>query len=402
MKKLLDFNDFLFDELVEAVKVTELELILSEKMKVILNDMNHVIATDLLALHKESEPVFQKTFIDLDPEPGWVTFIQSNKVADHIEPEIVHGTYQRNTDFKLPPRGDQEDNREEDEKSMGEFDILDGADIKNPWIQDINHILDLHEIQFTDKNHPVWTKNRGRQRVGRLIGQLFPGKYPPNPPKREDWLDIPNDIETFGNQFKAVVESRSKMIVEVKGEDIIHYYNCENYFKSTGTLGGSCMRGENQAKQLGIYSDNPNRVSMLILYPEDIRDKIIGRAILWKLDKINGEDVEGDKYFMDRIYTASDSDEYMYIEYAKSKGYYYKSNQTYGYNYEIIHPNGDKLFTDLEVQVGAVEYDLYPYCDTMQFYNPDTGWVSNILSDYEDNDYGGMYDMGGSISFRHD
>jgi len=385
MRKLINFNDFMFNKLLEEinVKVNELELILSPKMKNILKEMNHKIAKDLLDLHKDSKREYKKTFIDLGSKPDMVSFIQSNKVPELIEPELVHGPFTRNPDFKLPPNWAKDpDERKPGEKSMGEYEFVDD-EWKNPWIQDINHVLDLHEIQFLDKNHPVWHKNRAEVKVGRFISQMFPDKYPANVPRGER-PSVPEDIESFVNMFVAIVESKSKMIVPVKGEQIRTYYDCKNYFKDTGTLGGSCMRDSSKAEQLNIYVDNPESVQLLVLYPEDIRDKIIGRALLWKLSKINGEDVK-DKYFMDRIYTASDSDEFMYIEYAKKNGYYYKSVQTYGSSYNIVHPNGDEEQTILEAQLKPIDYkNKYPYMDTMQFYNPKDGNITNDQIVYKD------------------
>lgn len=401
MKKLIDFNDFMFNKLLEEVnvKVSELELILSARLRNILKEMDHKIAHDLLELHKESDREYKKTFIDLGSKPDLVSFIQANKVPDLIEPEIVHGTYTRNPNFQLPPRGNQPDDRTEDQKSMGEFDIVDSTEWKNPWIQDINHVLDLHEIQFTDKNHPVWTKNRAEVKVGRFINQMFPGKYEGSV-KRGERPAVPEDVETFVNMFIALVEAKSKMIAPVKGEEIRHYYDCKNYYKDQGTLGGSCMKEASKSPQLDIYVDNPEKVQMLVLYPEDIRDKIIGRAILWKLDKIDGKEVEGDKYFMDRIYTASDSDEFMFIEYAKKNGYYYKSAQTYGASYSIVQPNGDTDYIPMETHLKPKDYERsYPYMDTMQFYNPRTGWISNIEADYRDREYGILTDYMGPISY---
>lgn len=403
MRKLIDFNDFMFNKLLEEinVKVSELELILSPRLKNILKEIDHKISKDLLGLHMDSKREYKKTFVDLGSDPDKVSFIQSNKVPELIEPEIVHGEFKRNPNFQLPPNwAKQPDERTSDQKSMGDFEFVDD-EWKNPWIQDINHILDLHEIQFTDKNHPVWHKNRAEVKVGRFINQMFPGKYEANV-KRENRPKVPEDVESFVNMFVAMVESKSKIIVEVKGEDIRHYYDCANYYKDIGNLGGSCMKEGSKAPQLDIYVDNPEKVTMLVLYPEDIRDKIIGRALLWKLDKINGEEIK-DKYFMDRIYTSNESDEYMYIEYAKSKGYYYKSIQTYGSDYNLIDPKGEKERIDIEIKLKANDYDnKYPYADTLQYYNPETGWISNMINDYNENDYGVLTDYMGPISFRND
>jgi len=381
------------------MKVNELELILSSRLKNILKDMNHKIADDLLALHKDSKREFKKTFLDLGSEPDKISFIQSNKVPELIEPEIVHGSFTRNRNFQLPPRlAGVPDERTDDQRSLGDFDYVASNDWKNPWIQDVNHILDLHEIQFTDKNHPVWHKLRGEQTIGRFINQMFPGKYTLNIIRAKQ-KSKPEDVESFRDMFVALVEANSKIIVPVKGEDIRFYYNCKNYYKDAHTLEGSCMKEEEKQKQLDFYVENPEVVSMLILYPEEIRDKIIGRALLWKLYKIDGKEVK-DTYFMDRIYVANSSDEYMFIEYAKSHGYYYKSIQTFGYNKEIVRPDGTQGKVDLEVQLKPKDYPKnYPYLDTIAFYNPSLGHLTNNIEDYKHNGYGSLTDYMGPIVY---
>ena len=125
--------------------------------------------------------------------------------------------------------------------------------------------------------------------------------------------------------FKATVEAHSKILKFVSGKEIVYYYNCENYTKQGGTLGGSCMNSPSKGVYLNIYVNNPDKVKMLVLYPEDVRDKIIGRALVWTLEDPSG------RMYMDRIYTANDSDQYLFIEYAKSHGYLYKSSQSYGW-----------------------------------------------------------------------
>lgn len=389
MKKLFNFNDYLFNKLTEEVnvKVNELELILSPMFRKVLKEINHKISDDLLELHKDSKPEFKKTFIDVGSDSDKVSFIQSNKVPELIEPDIVHGYYSRNKDAKKP-----------DDDWRGEYEFTEEDKWKNPWIKDIDHVIDLHDIQFTDKKHPVWNKYRSEVKIGRFINQMFPGKYPANV-RRDDQKAKPEDIESFVNMYIASVESNSKKIEKVSGEDIRYYYNCENYYKDSGTLGGSCMKDTDKGHQLDIYVDNPEKISMLVLYPEGVRDKIIGRAILWKLDRINGTKVEN-QYFMDRIYVANDSDEYMYIEYAKRNGYHYKSSQSYGTEHKIVKPNGEKEFITMEVDLKPVDYDPnYPYMDTMQYYNPVTGTITNNEDGYRTGEYGILTNYEGPISY---
>jgi len=426
MKKLIDFNEFRFEQIVEEahkgileakgeakrprsrknqmprLRVSDLELILSAKLKLILKDIKHQIAFDLLAAHIDSERVFKKTFVDVGPEPNQVTCLSSNKVPDLIEPDIVHGPYNRNPKFQLPPRGNQPDTRQEDEKSLGDFDFVDGNEYINPWVSDSNHVLDLHEIQFTNKNHPVWTSPlRVPVRVTAFINQMFPGIYPPGATEDEKAVKgyIPNDVESFNNMYVAAIEANSKMVVPVTGEDIRKFYNCNTYQKQSGTLGSSCMRDSSKSRYMDIYVKNPDKVQMLVLYPEGVRDKIIGRAILWKLDKISGKKVE-DQYFMDRIYFTVDSDQQIFKDYAKNKGYYYKSRQSYDDNIAFVKPDGETENLNVEVKL-KVDKDIvyYPYMDTMKYYNPKTGWITNNNGGYESGTHGQLQSTGGGISF---
>jgi len=366
MKKLQSFHDYLTDKILENMnlKIKELELVLSPRMIKMLKQMKHKIADELLDLHIDSEPKFKITFVDLGTESEMVSFIQANKVPELIEPDIVHGHYIKELD--KDDKGDV--------FKGGYFDYVPGY--KNPWISDDEHMIDLFDPQFKSKEHPVWTKFRSEIKVGRFINRIFGNKFPANV-KRSEAAKVgkPEDVESFVNMFIATVEEHSKIFKIVKGEDIRHWYNCNNYFKSAGTLGGSCMKYPEKSKYFNIYTENDDKVQMLILFPEDVRDKIIGRAIVWKLDDPKG------RYYMDRIYTANDSDEYMFIEYAKRQGWLYKSSQSMGYDVNIVDPNDDSS-TKLHMlsKLKDIHYETYPYLDTMSFYNPQTGEITN---DYE-------------------
>ena len=107
MKNLFNYNDYLNDKILEAMdlKISKLDLILSKRMIKILKEMNHVIADELLRLHLDDEPQFQVTFVDLGSEPDKVSFIQANKVPELVEPDIVHGSYNKEKDEEGKMRG---------------------------------------------------------------------------------------------------------------------------------------------------------------------------------------------------------------------------------------------------------------------------------------------------------
>ena len=386
MKKLTKFEDFILTKINEEMelKIREVELVLSPRMIKTLKEMNHQIAEDLLSKHFESdEPEFKATFVDLGSEPGKVSYVMANKVPEVVEPDIVHGDYHR-----------EEPGTDELGRKVfkgGYYDYIQMY--KNPWISDIGHLISLHDQQFKSKEHPVWKKNRVENTAIRFVKLLFPDKYKLNVTREElSKQDKPSDLESFQNMFKAVVEANSKIIVKVNGQDIIKYYNKDNYHINSGNLGSSCMNDPGKGKYLKMYSLNPSVVEMLVLYPEDIRDKIIGRALLWKLP--NG------RLFMDRVYVAKDSDEYMFVEYAKAKGYIYKSSQTYGWDYDFIDgKTGNRERHYFDIQLENTEFEYVPYLDTFQFYHKENGIISNNGRDIRHGE--GWYictDTGGGMS----
>jgi len=383
---MIEFKEYLLTQILEKMElnVKELELILSPKLTKTLKEMNHVIADDLLAAGKSSERTFKATFVDLGSEPGTVTFIQANKVPELIEPELVHGDYTRETEVipAAPYKGKGPRPKEEKNWIGGYFDYVQSY--KNPWISDASHVIDLHDPQFKSKDHPVWTKLRSADtNIARFINSAFPKKYPENVKKdvRDSGVKL-NDIGSFAMMFKATVEANSKIIKVVSGKDIPHFYNCENYFKGASGNLNSCMADPDRARTfLKIYEMNPEKVQLMILFPEDERTKIIGRALLWKCDEPDG------RYFMDRIYVANDSDQYLFIEYAKSHGYIYKTSQSFGWSMDMIDGKSgerDNMYFTVNVKPYSEEegynYPYYPYVDTLNFYNPETGELTSAGS----------------------
>lgn len=341
----------------KELKINDLEFILSAKLINIFKEINHVISDDFLELHRKSDPIYKMTFINLGSTPDSLSFIQANKVPENIIVDDVHDTYVREI--------------KNGEWVGGSYEFV--PMYKNPWCEDINYINNLHEIIFSEKDHPVWTKNRAEISIGKFVQKIFPNKYKINVKKEErELLPKPNDIESFVNMFIATVESHSKKIIEVKGEQIRHFYYHQNYLKQSGSLGGSCMRRSETQNFLDIYCLNPDQVSMLVLFPEDERNKIIGRALLWNLD-------EPQRRFMDRIYTANDSDLYLFTEYAKKNGYIYRDLQTFGYNGNF--KDGDKNIGNISMSVtlSHKKYNHFPYVDTLQFMDIKNGVMTNNI-----------------------
>jgi hypothetical protein len=117
---------------------------------------------------------------------------------------------------------------------------------------------------------------------------------------------------------------------------------------------GSSCQAVGRRDWLQIYIDNPQTVKLLILKSENTDDKIVGRALLWKLD-------DG-RTMMDQIYTSRDSDTRVFKEYATAKGY--------------VEINYRDTFT-AHLNPNPEGFGAYPSVDNMRQWNRETGQISN-------------------------
>jgi len=233
---------------------------------------------------------------------------------------------------------------------------------------------ELHELDIENQGSGVFTKSRNEVGLGRFVNKLFPGKY------------NSKQIEEFINSFKASLEKAGEYFDLVEGEDIEHWYWYENYKEKSGTLGSSCMA---QKRNLfGIYTQNQDVCKLLILKEDD---KIIGRALVWKLSSIKhlGRPVEGVEYFMDRQYTIKESDIQKFRNYAKEQGWCYKSYNNH-HSYSTVTIDGEEKNVGMTVQVKDKDYNRYPYMDTFRRYDVNNGILHND-DDQDEEAYEGQY-----------
>lgn len=152
------------------------------------------------------------------------------------------------------------------------------------------------------------------------------------------------EVEDIINHLKKGKTENLKLF---KGDDILKVYHCENY--DEGETMGSCMRYEAAQEYLKIYTDNPNQVQVLaLLNPEN--GKIRGRALIWTTDN-------GSKY-MDRVYVTNKQWQVEFNNFAEKHG---------------ITKNSTSDTVTLE---NGGTYDTYPYMDTFEFYEPESGTLS--------------------------
>ena len=215
---------------------------------------------------------------------------------------------------------------------------------------DVSRMLKINEPDF-------WKQSRNPIKIGRLVRQIFPGKY----------SDV--DIEKFVNAFKGSEEKVSERFILVEGEEIEKYYWHENYKENAGDLGRSCMA--RKKKFFNIYVQNPEVCRLLVLLEDD---KVIGRSLIWKID--NNNKYNEIEYFMDRQYTILQSDVVKFTNYAKENGWSYKTYNNH-HSYSNITFKGEEMNCNMVVKVKIEDYDTYPYMDTFKRFDPKTGELFN-------------------------
>jgi hypothetical protein len=209
-----------------------------------------------------------------------------------------------------------------------------------------------YNIRDKKRGSDFWNKARTDIGVGRWTRRIFTEVH------KSTILD--SKIEEFVNLYKSAIDGGDLNKFElVSGEDIRKWYHENNYDQRRGQLGNSCMRYHNCQDFFDIYINNTEVCQLLVLKSEDDKDKITGRALVWKLT--DGE------YYMDRVYTINDSDKLLFQDYARVN----KIKNSFDNN------SGN---SNLEVKLGDYTYEKYPYMDTFVVYNPTT----KILRDDED------------------
>ncbi len=326
MSILSSYDQFLSERLLEGLR--EMKFVLSPRFIQALSRINHEISDKLMELHNDLDSSKKQTFVDIcEDKDDSITFIQANKASEllGVEDEEKYSRYDKRLLNRLP------------------------------------------------LSNEVYKQFRTEVKLGRFINTVFGATTFPAA-ARAVTSGKPNDVESFVNLYKATFGQDEKfaLMKVVKGNDIAYWYNREHYKSDEdGSLGGSCM-SDVESEYFDIYCYNSN-VAMLILFKNENKRKIKGRAIVWE-----GLIEPAGRTYMDRIYTNNSGDEQVFKEYAKKEGWLYKSHQGYGSDSYIVDPVDDRSTQmTLMAQLTSVDHDQYPYMDTMAYYNPNNGKISN-------------------------
>jgi hypothetical protein len=224
------------------------------------------------------------------------------------------------------------------------------------------------------------TPGRGQIRIGRFAQALLS-----DPDVIEDLESsnielpelTPRDYEEFVNLYKAEFVVVSNDFKLISGDEIAHYYDFMNYaYPDKGHLGASCMRYTQCQRYFGIYKDNPEVCQLLVYVNQD--NKVLGRSIVWKLDKkVDGCPAE---YFMDRVYCANDSDIIKFKNYAKEQGWVTKNRNSSDIVESLFFNYNDTvILSHISVQLDFWTFKYYPFIDTLSLLNEKNGKLHNVL-----------------------
>ena len=99
---LSNYNNYINElKLEEALR--NFPLFLSKRLRLMLKDIDHDIAKELLAKHSDLDTRVDKTFIDIDPERSdGITFINPNKAVGILGWDITDDSELDNLDQNFP------------------------------------------------------------------------------------------------------------------------------------------------------------------------------------------------------------------------------------------------------------------------------------------------------------
>jgi hypothetical protein len=228
-------------------------------------------------------------------------------------------------------------------------------DYENIYFSDVSFIdssdkpdfiscLSYKDYLKLNEGEDPWNSNKRKNvRAGRFFKKII--------------IDNDQAIEELSKEYKfSFLMNKDQMgrLKMSKGIEIAKWYLENNYAMGHGgTLRGSCMRHVKSQRRLPIYITNPHKIRMLYLL--DSMGKLMGRALIWKLDEPGG-------FYMDRIYYTEDYVEKLFLDYAKSKGYitYYDMVQNKKIKMKIRKARLSDMqrIAELSVEYGKYEYSL--------------------------------------------
>jgi hypothetical protein len=377
IKRYLDFINESLELLLES------NVVYSNNFKKVMSKIEHPLAKAILDIENQDHPV-RNNYLDVNLKANdKLGFIPDRKAQEILSDTKVYvnfvgsgGGWLKNKDTNqtiFDKLGytyvEEETPYDAPSTEVGEViaeTISETSGRKYAWVKFPNGqgVYNAEKLRIVDaKEKALWTKGRQEIFVGRGIRALLTSAG-------IKFLD--KDLEEFVNLYKATVDKmndRFQYFQSVKEQEIGYWYNSRNYAVRQGSLGSSCMSSVN-TDYFDIYMSNPDVCELVILKSEEDDSLIVGRALLWTLS-------DGKK-FMDRIYTIKDSDVQLFRDWAKENGWYTKQYNSSSDSGRATAPDGSNVdLGTITVNIKTGMYDAYPYLDTLKYFIPKDGTLSN-------------------------
>lgn len=227
---------------------------------------------------------------------------------------------------------------------------------------DVKFVNDTQVKRFLDVGQDPFDRATNSAKIGRTVRQILSSN-------KIGFTD--QQIEKFVNTYKNSWDKKYKKTGEglhlISGEEIKHWYLESTYVPGGGSLNNSCMRYQETQEFLDIYTENPDVCQLLILV--DDKNRLLGRALLWKLIQGTGKS----PYYLDRIYTRFDSDAEKFADWFRD---FLKVKDD---NFSA-HFHG--ITQGCRVKLKKWKFKFYPYMDTFAILDYNDG----ILLTYDGED----------------
>jgi len=377
IKRYLDFINESLELLFES------NVVYSNNFRKVVGKIEHPLAKAILEIENQDHPV-RNNYLDINLKSNdKLGFIPDRKAQEILGDTKVYvnfvgsgGGWLRNKEVnqslfdKLGYTYEEGTNPyDASSNEVGEVIaevISDTSGKKYAWVKFPNGqgVYNAEKLRIVDnKEKALWSKGRQEIFVGRGIRALLTSAG-------VQFLD--KDLEEFVNLYKATVDKmndRFQYFESIKGQEIGHWYHYSNYKERQGSLGSSCMSNV-KSEYFDIYMSNPDVCELVILKSDDDDSLIVGRALLWTL--------RDGKKFMDRIYTSKDSDVQLFKDWARENGWYTKQYNSSTDSGRAIAPDGSQVdLGTLTVNIKTGMYEAYPYLDTLKYFKPREGTLSN-------------------------
>lgn len=401
------FNEFIVEKILSEL-ILESKISFSKDFFKVLSSIKNPLAKKILSLQGKDFDS-QYNFIDITDENDLVSFTADRRAKTHLGDkddvyEVINSSKYLTNSEKNKSVFDRLEHSREGQIWIPEISVrgkivnttygssgkmyvlfqgIEGTNLDKKTVLNIDALKPVNQ-EYTS----IWSTSRSNIKVGRVIRALA---------KNLSIEVSDSEVEKFVNEYKShidLLKNAMKRFDVVTGNQISHFYNIENYAdQGRGTLSNSCM-AESPESYFYIYVKNPDVCSLVILYDDSgefngdkyISKKIVGRSILWKTRS-------GDM-FLDRIYTNNDSDISLFKKFAEQNGWWSKERQDSSNDFKVERSSERK---DAKFIVDLKKWDdEFPYVDSLSFFNPKTGELSNsprvINAQWQLNSTGGSYD----------